>query len=154
MAAPVIRSVAVAFSFAALPAAAQDEPVLVGDRAQVVDAPAETRLSALLIALEADTGARFAVVSAPSLGSDGIEGAARRAASAYRADVVLILAPAERQMRIEVAPALVPVLNDAFLGETTKLMVPSLTDGRFEEGLLIGAATIEARLRKAAGAAA
>ena len=152
MAGPVIRSVAVAFAFAALPAAAQ--PALVGDDAQVVDAPAETRLGALLSALEADTGARFAVVSAPSLGADGIEGAARRAASAHRADVVLILAPAERQIRIEVAPALVPVLNDAFLGETTKLMVPSLTDGRFEEGLLIGAATIEARLRKAAGAAA
>ena len=150
---PVVRSLVVAFGFAALPAPPVAAQALLDDGAQVVDAAAEARLGAMLGRLETETGARLAVVAASTLADRPIGEVALRTASERKADVLLLLAPVEREMRIEVAPPLLPLLDEAFCNETARLMVPSLTAGRFEEALLIGAVTIEARLRKAAGAA-
>ena len=103
----------------------------VTDLAHVIDPATRAKLETLCAEVEQKTGAQIAVVTVDSL--DG------RSKEDYAADlykhlgvgskkdsrgVLLLLAPKERQYRIEVGYGLEPVINDARAGDIGREMVP------------------------------
>lgn len=110
----------------------QDQPVArpaleltgrVVDAADLLTASEERLLTAKLAALETHEGAQFVVVTTPSLGTQSIDdysiGLARawRLGSKERNDgVMLLVAPKERRVRIEVGKGLEPILRDELCG--------------------------------------
>jgi uncharacterized protein len=117
----------------------------VTDLAQVIDPATKSKLEALCTEVQQKTGAQIAVVTVRSL--DG------RSKEDYAADlykglgvgskkdstgVLLLLAPAERQYRIEVGYGLEPVINDARAGDIGRAMVPSLKTGDYSAAVVSG----------------
>jgi len=116
----------------------------VTDLAQVLDPSTRAKLEALCTEVEQKTGAQIAVVTVKSL--DG------RSREDYAADlykhlgvgskksdrgVLLLLAPSERQYKIEVGYGLEPVTNDARAGDIGRAMVPSLRNGDYNSAVLL-----------------
>ena len=56
--------------------------------------------------------------------------------------VLLLIAPAERQYRIEVGYGLEPVINDARAGDIGRAMVPSLRSGDYSAAALLGVSSL------------
>jgi uncharacterized protein len=117
----------------------------VTDLAQVIDPATKAKLETLCAEVEQKTGAQIAVVTVNSL--DG------RTREDYAADlykqlgvgskkenrgVLLLLAPKERQYKIEVGYGLEPVINDARAGDIGREMVPDLRSGDYSAAVLIG----------------
>lgn len=145
------------------PAAAQasnqpDFPTLTGrvvDQAQLLSPEAETALTAKLEALERDTSDQLVVVTVDSLQDREIEEYGYQLGRTWgigQADddngVLLIVAPEERKVRIEVGYGLEPVLTDALSALIIhNEILPSFREGYFERGILQGVAAIDAQLR-------
>ncbi len=117
----------------------------VTDLAQVIDPVTKSKIEAFCTEVQQKTGAQIAVVTVRSL--DG------RSREDYAADlykhlgvgsktenngVLLLLAPAERQYKIEVGYGLEPVINDARAGDVGRAMVPSLKTGNYSAAVMSG----------------
>ena len=117
----------------------------VTDLANVIDPTTKARLEALCAEVEQKTGAQIAVVTVNSL-----EG---RSKEDYTADlykqlgvgskkdnrgVLLLLAPKERQYKIEIGYGLEPVINDARAGDIGREMVPNLRSEDYSAAVLVG----------------
>src|ERR1700734_1980982 len=117
----------------------------VTDLAGVIDPATKARLETLCAEVQQKTGAQIAVVTVNSLDGQSKED--------YSADlykhlgvgskqdnrgVLLLLAPKERQYRIEVGYGLEPVINDARAGDIGREMVPDLKQQDYSGAVLLG----------------
>jgi uncharacterized protein len=116
----------------------------VTDLANVISPTAKAQLEALCAEVQQKTGAQIAVVTVNSL-----EGQSKEDYSAdlykhlgvgSKADnrgVLLLVAPKERQYRIEVGYGLEPVINDARAGDIGREMVPALRQQDYSAAILL-----------------
>ena len=125
------------------------------DRANVIPAERERALVAELAAVERDAGPQFLIVTIPSLGGRRIEdvgvelGRRWGIGDARRSDgVLLIVAPNERRVRIEVGYGLEASLRDERCAEIVdRDILPRFREGDLVGGIEAGSAAIIARLR-------
>ncbi len=133
--------------------AAQEFPAHVGkvnDFAEVLSTGQRQRLEADLAALERETSAEVAVVTVPSLDGRAIEDYATALFNEWgigkrdRDNGVLILvAPSDRTMRIEVGYGLEPVLPDGLAGAVIReTFRPRFREDRMADGLVEGSARV------------
>ena len=138
-------------------ASGQDVPVLTGrvvDLADLLSEPAEAALVHTLAAHEDSTGNQVVVLTVPSLEGEVLEPYATRVFRTWglgQAEVdngvLLLVAVAERQVRIEVGYGLEVSLTDAASGAIIRdEIVPRFKEGQFEAGLLAGASAILATI--------
>ena len=137
-----------------LAAAAQaDFPALTGrvvDNADLLRPDEEARLTERLAALERRTTDQLVIVTVPSLDGREIDDYSRDLGNLWRvgrADkdngVLLVVAPAERRVRIEVGYGLEPILTNARSSEIIQRdILPHFREGRFREGIEAGADSI------------
>ena len=135
-----------------------DFPPLTGrvvDQARLLSPEAETTLTTRLEALERDTTDQLVVVTVESLQGQEIEEYGYQLGRAWGIGqgeddngVLLIVAPEERKVRIEVGYGLEPVLTDALSALIIhNEILPSFREGYFERGILQGVDAIDAQLR-------
>lgn len=126
----------------------------VNDAAGVLDVAVEQRLTAQLQALEAATGHQMVVVTTPSLGGEEISryslALGRRWGIGRREQndgVIVLLAPAERKVRIEVGSGLEKTLTDPLCKEIIEHdMLPLFKQDDMAGGLERGVASLTAKL--------
>jgi uncharacterized protein len=121
----------------------------VTDLAGVIDPDTKAKLETLCAEVQQKTGAQIAVVTVNSLDGETKED--------YSADLykhlgvgskqnsrgaLLLLAPKERQYRIEVGYGLEPVINDARAGDIGREMVPDLKQQDYSAAVLLGTTRI------------
>ena len=120
----------------------------VSDFAEVIDPGHAARIAEVSEELERRTGIQLAVVTVPSYAPEaGIEDYAAGLFKAWgigkaKEDhgLLLIMAAAERRVRIEVGYGLEPIVTDGRAGEIIdRDILPSFRRGEFGEGLLRGA---------------
>ncbi|HEX4769022.1 MAG TPA: TPM domain-containing protein [Lichenihabitans sp.] len=120
--------------------AAADLPQLTGrvvDDAGLLSAAAQSRIEAKLKTLEDQSGIQLVVATVKSLGGEEIEPYANRLFRAWKLGeqkknngVLLVVAPTERKVRIEVGYGLEGTLTDA----TSKLIMVNAMTPRFKAG--------------------
>ena len=146
---------------AAAPASAQSGPrfpALTGrvvDQGDILSAGKEAELEARLEALERDTTDQLVVVTVPDLQGYPIEDYGYQLGRAWRIGqagknngVLLIVAPNERRVRIEVGYGLEPVLPDAWAAVVIQDQVlPAFREGRYELGIEQAVDAIDRQLR-------
>ncbi len=141
----------------ALPAAAQQFPALTGrvtDAANVIPADVEARLTQKLEALEKQTQRQFVVATVPSLEGYEISDYGYRLGRAWgigdkqRNDgALLIVAPNERKVRIEVGYGLEGALTDGLSSVIiSQQIVPRFKAGDMPGGIEAGADAVIAQL--------
>ena len=129
------------------------------DEADLLSAAEEARLTAELDALERQTNDQLVIVTVPSLNGQTIEafglalgnhwGVGQRAQDN---GVLLIVAPAERMVRIEVGYGLEAILTDALAHEIIRRdMLPAFRRGAHAEAISVGTHRIAATLVAAEG---
>ncbi len=152
---------AVVWLAAVAPALAQSGPTYpplngrVIDHGDLVSDAKELELAARLEALERDTTDQVVVVTVADLQGYEIEeygyqlGRAWGIGQAEKSNgVLLIVAPNERKVRIEVGYGLEPVLTDALSALIIQNeILPSFREGHFERGIEQGVAAIDSQLR-------
>ncbi len=155
-----VRRLGLALVLAILPSlvlAAPKFPALTGrvvDNAQLLSPATEAKLTADLAALEQKTGRQLVVATLPNLQGYEIEdygyqllrtwGVGRKAQDD---GAILIVAPAERKVRIEVGYGLEPVLTDALSSLIIqRSILPAFKAGQFERGVADGTGAIVAQL--------
>lgn len=137
--------------------AAPTFPALTGrvvDQANLLSPEAERTLDARLKALEDSTGRQMVVATIPDLQGYPIEdygyqlGRTWGIGDAKRDDgVLLIVAPNDRRVRVEVGYGLEPVLTDSLSSVIIQTqIVPAFRRGDMEGGILAGAAAIADQL--------
>ena len=137
--------------------AAPKFPPLTGrvvDNAELLSPAAETKLTAELAALEQQTGHQLVVATLPDLQGLEIEDYGyqllRTWALGRKAEndgAVLIVAPAQRKVRIEVGYGLEPVMTDALSSVIIQTRIlPAFKQGKMEAGVVDGAEAIIAQL--------
>jgi uncharacterized protein len=116
----------------------------VTDLAGVLDPATKTKVEALCTEVEQKTGAQIAVVTVKSLDGQSREDYAadlykHLGVGSKKSDrgVLLLLAPSERQYKVEVGYGLEPVINDARAGDIGRSMVPSLRSGDYNGAVLM-----------------
>jgi uncharacterized protein len=133
-------------------------PALTGrvvDRAHLISAAGTARLTRELAQLEAATSDQVVVATLPSLGGRSIEeeglalgrcwGVGRKGMDN---GVVVLVAPAEKKVRVEVGYGLEGLLTDERAGAIIERdMLPRLKAGRVEAGIKEGVRAIDALLR-------
>ncbi len=135
--------------FTALPGAAQTFPPLTGrvvDDANIIPAPEEAALDAKLAALETQSQRQLVVVTLPSLQGYDISDYGYQLGRAWgigdkgRNDgALLIVAPKERKVRIEVGYGLEPVLTDGLSSLIVQQQIlPHFRDGDYPGGIEAG----------------
>lgn len=125
------------------------------DQASLLTPAKEAEITARLEALERDTTGQLVVVTLASLQGLEIEDYGYRLGRAWgigQAEtdngVLLIVAPEERKVRIEVGYGLEPVLTDGLSALIIhNEILPSFREGRFEQGIERGVDALEAQLR-------
>ncbi|GAA0869447.1 hypothetical protein GCM10009116_12830 [Brevundimonas basaltis] len=125
------------------------------DQARLLTPEKEAGLTARLEALERDTSDQLVVVTLDSLQGLEIEDYGYRLGRAWgigqageNNGALLIVAPNERKVRIEVGYGLEPILTDGLSALIIhNEILPSFRDGHFERGIEQGVAAIEAQLR-------
>lgn len=117
----------------------------VTDLAGVIDPATRQKIELLATEVEQKTGAQIAVVTVNSL-----EGQTREdyAADLYKHlgigskgkdnGVLILIAPQERQYKIEIGYGLEPVINDARAGDIGRQMVPDLRKGDYSAAAWTG----------------
>jgi len=127
----------------------------VNDGAGVLDVKARAELGALLRDVEQQTSAEIALVTVPSLDGMTVEEYANRLFKQWgigkkgRDNGVLVLvAPTERKVRIEVGYGLEPVLPDGLAGEIMRTaFLPRFKEGDYPRGIRDGLRRITAIVR-------
>jgi uncharacterized protein len=117
----------------------------VTDLARVIDPATTQKLETLCAEVEQKTGAQIAVVTVNSFDGESRED---YAADLYKhlgigskkdsRGVLLLVAPKERQYKIEVGYGLEPVINDARAGDIGRELVPELRSGDYNGAILLG----------------
>ncbi|MFC0633235.1 TPM domain-containing protein [Brevundimonas balnearis] len=139
-------------------AAAQDFPPLSGrvvDEAGLISPETQAELEARLARLEAETSDQLVVVTLRGLEGYEIEDYGYRLGRAWGVGqsetnngVLLIVAPAERRVRIEVGYGLEPILTDAWSALVIHdEILPRFRTGGYEAGIEAGVTAIEGQLR-------
>jgi uncharacterized protein len=125
------------------------------DQADLLDAAEEARIDRVSEALERRTTDQLVVVTLPSLGQRPIEDVALDLGRGWGIGqagkdngVVILVAPNERKVRIEVGYGLMDgILPDERAHEIIQRdMLPHFRDGRFAEGIARGADAVAATL--------
>jgi uncharacterized protein len=128
----------------------------VTDAANILDDGQEVRLTQQLKQLEGKTGHQMVVVTVPSLEGQAIEkytidlarrwGIGRRE---HNDGIVVLVAPNERQVRIEVGLGLEQVVTNEFAATVIQNdMIPRFKEGNFDAGVSDGIATLISRLSR------
>ena len=124
------------------------------DQAGVLTPEQEFDLTSKLEALEKTTTDQLIVVTLPSFGSATIEETGLALARGWkigRADldngVLLIVAPNQKSVRVEVGYGLEGLLTDQRAAETVNIMLPKFRDGDIAGGLVAGTEDIVTFLR-------
>ncbi|HEY9234529.1 MAG TPA: TPM domain-containing protein, partial [Phenylobacterium sp.] len=151
-----LAALILAFSFAVAFAAPTFPPLTgrVVDNANILSPQAEQELTTELANLEAQTGRQLVVATLPDLQGYEIEDYGYQLLRTWgigdkdRDDgVVLIVAPGERKVRIEVGYGLEPVLTDALSSLIiNQKILPAFKEGRMEEGVVEGTRAIAQQL--------
>lgn len=139
-------------------APAQDFPPLTGrvvDRANILPPAAETQLTQRLAALEASTGRQLVVATLPSLQGYEIEEFGYQLGRAWGIGregeddgALLIVAPNERRVRIEVGYGLEGMLTDALTGQIIRReILPRFRQGDLSGGVVAGTNALLAQLQ-------
>lgn len=115
------------------------------DQANLLDPATEKRLTDSLAALEAQTSDQMVVVTLSSLQGQSIEKTSLELANRWgigRKDldngVMMLVAPAERKIRIEVGLGLEGLLTDGKAAGVVQLMLPDFKAGRMQDGIIKG----------------
>lgn len=142
----------------ALPLCAFDVPRLTGpvvDRAGMLSAAAERQISSALQRLHQQPGsAQIAVLTVPDLGDETIEEASIQVVDAWQLGskagdkgILVMVAKAERRIRIEVGQGLEGDLPDAYAKRIIdEAMTPLFRSGNVEQGILVGVYQIAQRV--------
>lgn len=126
------------------------------DQAGLLTDEAEKKLSEQLEILEATSGPQFVVVTTKSLDGRKIENFSLDLARAWRvghADrddgVILLVAPNERKVRIEVGYGLEGSLSDPFCAKVIReTMLPHFANNEMETGIVAGADRLMEKMRR------
>ncbi len=121
----------------------------VTDLAHVVDPSTKAKLETLCAEVQQKTGAQIAVVTVNSLDGESKEDYAADlykhlgiGPKANNRGVLLLVAPKERQYRVEVGYGLEPVINDARAGDIGREMLPDLRQQDYNAAILLGTTRI------------
>jgi uncharacterized protein len=125
------------------------------DQARLLSEAKEAEITAKLEALEADTSDQLVVVTVESLQDLEIEDYGYQLGRAWgigqegqNNGVLLIVAPNERKVRIEVGYGLEPILTDALSNQIIQTeILPPFREGGFERGITAGVDALDAQLR-------
>ncbi len=131
------------------PAGAADVPYLTGrvvDEANILSPSVEQAIAQASERHEKATGDQIVVLTLPSLEGESIEGYATRVFEAWKLGqkgkdngVLVIVAPNDRKMRIEVGYGLEGALTDAAAARIIReVMTPQFKSGNFEAGIQDG----------------
>jgi uncharacterized protein len=140
-------------------------PALTGrvvDQADLLAPAEEKALAAQSAAVERETGAQYVIVTIPSLQGWSIEDYGVRLGRFWgigrkgvNDGIILLVATAERKVRIEVGYGLEKRVTDPFAGKVIRSrIVPAFRSGRFGDGIRAGSDAIVVRLRSRASDAA
>lgn len=118
----------------------------VSDLAKLLSPEALQRLERKLAEFERETSNQVAVLTVPSLQGDNIDQFSIRVAEAWKIGqkgkdngVLLVIAQAERKVRIEVGMGLQGVLPDITSGRIIRdVMRPHLKSGNYDQGVTVG----------------
>ena len=141
------------------PLAARQLPAPVGrinDFADLLDDEAERTLAAAIDRAEKESSAQMAVATVKSLGGASVEDYATRLFNEWgigqrhvNNGVLVLVAPNERQVRIEVGYGLEPILPDGLAGVIIRDdFLPLFREGKFQEGIVRGATRVAEIVRK------
>jgi len=154
----VSRAVLLFFAlFACLRAFAADVPYLSGrivDNAEILGQETKRKLTAQLKAHEAETTNQIAVLTVPSLEGESVEFYAEQVFNAWKLGqkgkdngVLVLVAPGERRMRIEVGYGLEGTLTDVAASRIVRnVMTPRFKAGDFDAGVSEGVAAVIGQL--------
>ncbi|MBI3781565.1 MAG: TPM domain-containing protein [candidate division NC10 bacterium] len=118
----------------------------VTDRAGLLDPTAKARLEQLLTEVDRKSGVEIAVVTLPTLGGRSVEEVAVELFHAWGISkkgkdegLLLLVAPKERKLRIEVGYGLEGTIPDGMAGEIIReTITPRFRQGEFAEGIETG----------------
>jgi len=156
----IVATIIVLSTVAASPAApAPDFPKPTGrvnDFAGVLDESAERELVTLLESLERETTAEVAVATVVSLDGMSVEEYANKLFRAWGVGkkgkdngVLVLVAPTERQMRIEVGYGLEGLLPDGLVGSIIREeFIPAFRNGNYQAGILSGVRRVAGIVRR------
>jgi uncharacterized protein len=127
----------------------------VNDLANVLPAEREARLEQRLAAFERKTSHQIVLLTVPSLAGDPIEDFSMRVAESWRIGhagldngIIVIVAPNDRQARIEVGYGLEGVVPDAIASRVPReRMLPRFREGRMADGIEAGLDALMAAAR-------
>ena len=150
---------------AAFSALAVDVPYLSGrvvDNAEILKAETKRNLAARLKAHEQETSEQIAVLTVPSLEGESIESYAEQVFNTWKLGqkgkdngVLVLVAPSERRMRIEVGYGLEGTLTDVAASRIVRnVMTPRFKEGNFDAGIEQGVAAVIGQLTGGAAPAA
>ncbi|MEA3065516.1 MAG: uncharacterized protein QOJ27_1968, partial [Sphingomonadales bacterium] len=153
-----IRALLLLLILLAAPAAAQDFPALTGrvvDAANIIPDADEAALTLKLEAVERASSRQLVVATVPSLGGYPIEdygyqlgrkwGIGEKGANN---GIILLVAPNDRKVRIEVGYGLEPIMTDALSGQIiSEQILPRFKDKDYPGGINAGADAIVAQLQ-------
>ena len=116
------------------------------DRAGLIDPSTKGRLERLLTEVERKSGVEIAVATLPTLGGRSVEEVAVELFQAWGIGkkgkdegLLLLIAPKERKIRIEVGYGLEGTIPDGLAGEIIReTITPRFRQGRFAEGIETG----------------
>jgi uncharacterized protein len=154
---PTLAVLAVLLGSAALAGADFPKPSgPINDFANVLDAATEQELLALVRAVEDETTAEIAVATVPSLNGISVEEYANKLFADWGIGqkgkdngVLVLVAPSERKIRVEVGYGLEPVLPDGLTGSIIRdQFVPALRNSDYPTGVLDGVRRIAAIVRR------
>ena len=145
----VLAALAVALTMAFPALAAPKFPALTGrvvDDAQILSPQVEQDLSAKLETLETTTGRQLVVATVPTLQGYPIEDYGYQLGRSWgigekdkNTGVILLVAPNDRKVRIEVGYGLEPVLTDALSSVIIQsAILPKFRDGDLQGGIVAG----------------
>ena len=154
----LVVALAALFAFAPMALADPTFPALSGrvvDDARILMPDTEAEITAKLAALEAETGDQFVVVTLDSLQDYEIEDYGYRLGrhwgigqSENDSGVLLIVAPNERKVRLEVGYGLEPVLTDALSNQIIQNdILPPFRQGGYARGINAGVDAVVAQLK-------
>lgn len=137
------------------------QPALTGrvvDEADLLTPAQEAKLADRLAAVEREVGPQYVIVTLRSLHGYRIEDYGYRlgrkwgiGSKARNDGVMLIVAPAERKVRIEVGYGLERRVTDPFAGKVIREQaLPRFKEGRFPQGIEAASDALIARLRSKA----
>ena len=146
------------FAFAWLgPAQGADVPFLTGrvvDNAEILKPATRDKITAALKAHEQASGDQIAVLTVPTIGDESIEEYAVKVFENWKLGqkgkdngVLVVVAPQDRKMRIEVGYGLEDTLTDAMASRIIRnVMTPSFKAGDFDKGIAAGVEAIVGQL--------